>query len=107
LESVVTDVAANADDTNIVSWKVSGTRYDVDLHDIDGVEWRDIGRVTGLTQPAAMRQALVLKEFDCIGAFIWVWRRRAEPDLKYEDVLRSLTYRTFEPLEDEPTDPPA
>lgn len=93
-------------DTNIVSWVVSGTRYDVDLYDIDGVEWRDINRVTGVTQAAAMRQALIPKEFDCIGAFIWIWRRRSEPGLTYDEVLRSLTYRTFESVEDEPTGPP-
>jgi hypothetical protein len=81
-----------ADDTNIVSWQVDGKRYDVDLYDIDGVEWRDAGRATGMTQRQIMYQALVVKDFDAIGALLWIVRRRAESGLAYEDVLRGLTY---------------
>ena len=95
-----------AGDTSIVSWTVNGTRYDIDLHDIDGVEWRDINRVTGLIQTAAMHQALVVKEFNCIGAFLWIWRRRTEPELTYEDVLKGLKYRTFEKNDVGATSPP-
>jgi hypothetical protein len=95
-----------AGDTNIVSWTVDGTRYDVDLADIDGIEWRDITRTTGLLQTATLTQALIAKEFDCIAAFLWIWRRRTDPDLTYEAVLRSLKYRTFEKNEDEATSPP-
>ena len=95
-----------AEATSIVSWTVNGKRYDIDLHDIDGVEWRDINRVTGLIQTAAMHQALVVKEFNCIAAFLWIWRRRSEPDLTYDEVLKGLKYRTFERNEDEPVDPP-
>lgn len=93
-------------DTNVVSWVVNGVRYDVDLHDIDGLEWRDINRVTGLIQTAAMHQALIVKEFNCIGAFVWIWRRRSEPSVSYEDVLKTLSYRTVERAEDEATSPP-
>lgn len=96
-----------ADDTNIVSWEVSGTRYDVDLYDIDGLEWRDITRATGMTQAGVMRQALIAKEFDAIGALIWIWRRRTEPDLTFEATLKTLSYRTFTDAQDEePTSPP-
>lgn len=95
-----------ADDTNIVSWEVDGKRYDVDLNDIDGVEWRDITRTTGLIQTGVLTQALIAKEFDCIGALLWIWRRRSEPDLTYEQVLRGLSYRTAVRKEDEPTNPP-
>ena len=93
-------------DTNIVSWEVDGIRYDVDLNDIDGVEWRDITRAVGMLQTQVLQQALLAKEFDCIGALLWIWRRRGEPDLTYEDVLRGLSYRTFTKKEDEPTSPP-
>lgn len=95
-----------ADNTNIVSWEVDGKRYDVDLNDIDGVEWRDITRAVGMLQTQVLQQALLAKEFDCIGAFLWIWRRRSDPDLKYEDVLKGLSYRTFTAKEDEPSDPP-
>lgn len=95
-----------ARETNVVSWEVDGTRYDVDLYDIDGVEWRDINRVTGLIQTAAMHQALLVKEFNCIAAFLWIWRRRTDPDLTYEDVLKSLSYRSFTQKEDEASSPP-
>lgn len=82
-------------DTNVVSWVVDGKRYDVDLYDIDGVEWRDAGRETRLTQRQIMYQALVVKDFDAIGALLWIVRRRQEPELGYEDVLRGLTYLTL------------
>jgi hypothetical protein len=91
---------------NTVSWVVDGTQYDVDLHDIDGVEWRDITRATGLLQTAVMRQALIAKEFDAIGALIWIVRRRAEAGLTYETVLRTLSYRSFSETKEEPTSPP-
>ena len=96
-----------AGDTNVVSWEVDGKRYDVDLNDIDGVEWRDITRAVGMLQLQVLNQALIAKEFDCIGAFIWVWRRRSEPDLTYEDTLRTLSYSSFVQKEDGPTNPPA
>lgn len=95
-----------AGDTNIVSWTVDGTRYDVDLADIDGVEWRDITRAVGMLQSQVLQQALLAKEFDCIGALLWIWRRRTEPELTYETVLKGLRYRTFERNEDEATNPP-
>lgn len=107
-------------ETNVVSWVVDGKRYDVDLYDIDGIEWRDAGRETRLTQRQIMYQALVVKDFDAIGALLWIMRRRTEPDLAYEDVLRGLTYLSLrntagglvndEPGDDagdaEPADPP-
>ena len=80
-------------DTNIVSWAVDGKRYDVDLFDIDGVEWRDIKRATRESQFEVLRLALDEKDFEAIGALLWVWRRREEPDLTYETVLSGLTYR--------------
>lgn len=94
-------------DTNIVSWAVDGVRYDVDLYDIDGLEWRDITRATGLLQSTVMSQALIAKEFDAIGALIWIWRRRNEPDLSFETVLKTLSYRTVKDADGEPSDPPA
>ncbi len=93
-------------ETNIVSWVVDGKRYDVDLHDIDGVEWRDITKATGLLQVSVMSQALIAKEFDSIGALLWIWRRRSEPDLTFEDVLKGLTYRSLTDQEGAKADPP-
>lgn len=84
-----------AEDTNVVSWVVDGKRYDVDLYDIDGLEWRDACREARLTQRQIMYQALVVKDFDAIGALLWIVRRRAEPALTYDDVLRGLTYLTL------------
>ena len=96
-------------DTNIVSWEVDGKRWDVDLYDIDGIEWRDACRETRLTQRQVMYQALVIKDFDAIGALLWIVRRRIEPNLTYDDVLRGLTYLSLRntgggPLHADPDD---
>lgn len=99
-------------DTNIVSWQVDGKRYDVDLYDVDGVEWRDACRETRLTQRQIMYQALVVKDFDAIAALLWIVRRRTEPSLSYDDVLRGLTYLSLRntaggPIHSDPNDEPA
>lgn len=82
------------------AWTVDGVRYDVDFYDIDGVEWRDITKATNALQSQVMAQALYATEFDAVGAFIWIVRRRSEPDLKYEDVLKTITYRSLRRVDD-------
>lgn len=83
------------DRTNVVTWRIDGVDYAVDLYDIDGLEWRDAKRVTGLRQQEIVDRALGEKDWDAIAALIWVMRRREEPALAYEDVLKGLTYRAF------------
>ncbi len=78
--------------TNIVSWRVGDHRYDIDLFDFDGIEWRDAKRATGMTQPALLTSALLEGDFEATAALVWLLRRRSEPTLEYEDVLRSLSY---------------
>lgn len=81
---------------NVASWEVDGIRYDVDLLDIDGIEWRDITSVTRLLQSQVMGQALLANEFEPVAALLWIVRRRTEgKKLKYEQVLKGLTYRSL------------
>lgn len=94
-----------ADDTQHVAWTVDGVRYDVDFYDIDGLEWRDIGRVTKLLQTQVMAQAIYSTEFEAVAAFIWIVRRRTEPGLKYEDVLKTLSYNSLRRPDDEESEP--
>jgi hypothetical protein len=89
--------------TNVVNFRVDGVAYDVDLYDIDGTEWRDVKRATGMMRDELIVQAVTFKEFDCVAALLWIWRRRAEPELKYDEVLRALSLRAGLPAEgDEP-----
>lgn len=80
---------------NVASWEVDGVRYDVDLFDIDGLEWRDITSVTRLLQSQVMGQALLANEFEPVAALLWIVRRRVDKKVKYEQVLKSLTYRSL------------
>ncbi len=95
--------------TNIVSWQVGDVRYDVDLHDFDGLEWRAAKQATGSHQEQIVLDALRFGDFDAIAALIWLWRRRDEPSLTYEDVLASFSYRVgpkLLPPEDGDAGPP-
>lgn len=81
-----------AQKTNTVTWLIGDERYDVDLFDIDGLEWRDAKRATGMSQNAIVYSALDAKDFESIAAILWIWRRRTEPGLEYEDVLKGLSF---------------
>lgn len=80
---------------NIVTWVIDGQRYDVDLFDIDGVEWRDVKRATGMGQNQLVYLAVEQVDLEAVAGFLWIWRRRQEPDLKYEAVLKSLSFRSL------------
>lgn len=84
--------------TNIVTFTVDGVAYDIDLFDIDGVEWRDAKRASGMLQQEIIRQGLA-GELDAVAALLWVWRRRGEPGLTYEALLRSLSLKSGLPVE--------
>lgn len=77
---------------NVVTWLIGDKRYDVDLFDIDGLEWRDAKRATGMSQTAIVVNALDAKDFEAIAAILWLWRRRTEPGLEYEAVLKGLSF---------------
>lgn len=95
--------------TNIVTWDVDGTNYAVDLYDIDGIEWRDALRATEYdTQGDLIVAALTLKNFTAIAALLWIWRRRENKELTFDEVLGGLSYGSMmDPDEDETeTEPP-
>ena len=78
--------------TNVVTWVIDDKRYDVDLFDLDGLEWRDAKRATGMTQNQLVYLAVDQKDLEAVAAFLWLWRRRTEPGLKYEAVLKGLSF---------------
>ncbi len=90
--------------TNIVSWMVDGQRVDIDLFDIDGIEWRDAKRATGMTQGELVQNAIVANDIEAVGAFLWLFRRREDPKLEYETVLRSLTFGVLDLATDDDED---
>jgi len=79
-------------DTNVVTWLIGDQRYDVDLFDFDGLEWRDAKRATGMSQNAIAYAALNDKDFEAIAAILWIWRRRTESGLEYDTVLKGLSF---------------
>lgn len=98
-------MVAEEDRTHVAAWSVDGVRYDVDFDDIDGLEWREVTQRTRLFQSQLMAQALRFNEFEAVAAFIWIVRRRADPGVKYDDILKSLTYRSLRRLDDEEGEP--
>lgn len=95
-------------DTNVVTFAVGGKRYDVDLHDIDGVEWRDVRHATGMKAREVIRGALAMDDFEALAGLLWIWRRRSEPELAFIEVLSGLKFSEFGDAgeEEQEADPP-
>ena len=89
------DSARDSALTNIVGWRIEGRFFEIDLFDIDGLEWRDARRVTGLTREELIRRALEELDFEAVATFWWLARRRDDPELDHEAVLREVSYRSF------------
>ena len=83
-------------DTNIVTWVLGDQRYTVDLFDIDGVEWRDAKRASGMTQNQLVYLAVEQADLEAIAAILWIWRRREDPKLEYLAVLKGLNFRLLQ-----------
>lgn len=77
---------------NVITWLIGDARYDIDLFDIDGIEWRDAKRASGMQQGQLLALAVVEKDLEALAAILWIWRRRKEPKLEYEDVLKGLSF---------------
>lgn len=79
-------------DANVVTYLIDDQRYDIDLFDIDGVEWRDAKRAAGMSQNQLVYLAVEEKDLEAMAALLWIWRRRSEPALKYLEVLKGLSF---------------
>ncbi len=86
---------------------VDGQRHDIDITDIDGCEWAAVKKQTGL-KPKTVIEDAVDMDFEAVAALLWIVRRRTEPGLVYDDVLRSLSLKAFhaDGIEDGEADPP-
>ena len=79
---------------------VDGVPYVVETSDIDGLEWRDIKRETGMTPKQVIVQVAEL-DFEALAGLLWVVRRREEKGLPYEKVLAGLSASVLSKDEDE------
>ena len=77
---------------------------DVEFGDIDGLEWREIRKATGLKPQDAM---LAVGELDLevVGALVWVWRRRTEPDIGFDEVVKGLSLAAIREVDGSDTVP--
>jgi len=91
-------------DTSI-QLQVNGETVDLDVSDIDGVEWREVRKVSGF-RPKELFDAATEMDFEAFAALLWVVRRRKDPTLEYDTVLKSLTLSSFQAGDDEAVDPP-
>lgn len=86
-----------------------GKTYELDLMDMDGLEARAFREATGVPPSRAFNGDGALDELEVAAGIIWTVRRRTESSLTYDDVLKSLSYKSFTPADgtEEPPDPPA
>lgn len=77
-------------------WRINGELRVLDLLDIDGLEWRDAKAASGMSQAQLLSDAFVVPiEFEAVAAVLWVWERRETPELTYDQVLGSLSYKSL------------
>lgn len=84
---------------------VGGVAYLIEAADIDGLEWRDIKRATDGMTPKQVFQSAAEMDFEALAALLWVVRRREEPKLTFDAVLKTLSFAAMEIDEDTETDP--
>ena len=89
----------------------NGEKITIDSSDIDGVEWTQIKRVTaygdyrGMT-PLELFEAIQRSDMEAIAALMWTYKRRTNPTLPFEDVLRSVSLASFNVVDSEGEDTP-
>jgi hypothetical protein len=79
------------DDYPIIN--VQGTKYPLDYSDLNGLEWQEVKKLTGLTPIRAINECASM-DFEVIGAIAWIIIRR-DTDMTYEEVLESLSIKSF------------
>jgi hypothetical protein len=88
-----------------LKWK--GQAYKLELGEITGREDRDFRLAVGMTVVKAFdlvsKQELLLEP---IAGLLWLFARRDNPDLSYDDVLDSVTYADLAGDEEEEDEAP-
>tara|TARA_R110000787_G_scaffold117171_5_gene227715 strand:+ start:2624 stop:2899 length:276 start_codon:yes stop_codon:yes gene_type:complete len=74
----------------VIVVKIGEKTYHVDPTDINGLEWRDVKKETGLSVQEALEAASTL-DMEAMGAIVWIVARRENPDLTMDDILLELT----------------
>lgn len=81
-------------DLSTVTLRMGGIEATVDLRTLNGFEWRDIKRATGLHQYQVLA-GNTAGDFDCQAALMWVAIRRDEPNVTYDEVLAAFSYASI------------
>lgn len=77
-----------------VELTLDGEKIVVDPSDIDGCEWREVKKVTGL-RPKGVFEGAAEMDFEALAALVWVTQRRTDPGLDFEAVLKGLSLASF------------
>ena len=80
--------------------EVDGQKFILDFSDLDGLEWREVKKHTGMNAAAAIQAAGQL-DFEVLGVITWCIVKRDKPDIQLEDVLRNLNLRSLNNFGDE------
>lgn len=80
------------DVSNVVTVRFPGATLDVDLAALDGADWRDMKRATGLHDLQVVDDAVQWGDRDATAALAWVWMRRDAPELTFDAVLHFTHY---------------
>jgi len=86
----------NEEDYPIIN--VQGKKYALDYSDLNGLEWQEVKKMTGLAPIKAINECANM-DFEVIGAIAWIIIRR-DQDMTYEEVMGSLSIKSFQDQEE-------
>ena len=78
---------------------IGDNQYLMDYSDITGLEWKEIKKLTGLGAMEAIGQASML-DMEVLGALVFIFAKREDNKIKYEDILSQLTINSVKTQEE-------
>jgi hypothetical protein len=88
-----------AEETNYPVVIVNDHEYLIDYTDITGIEWREIKKITGLNSMEAIAQTSMM-DFEALASIVFIFAKREDKKIKYEDILANLTIASIKNEED-------
>lgn len=88
-------------DSPTVEITVDGKHYSIQFEDFNALDAKAFRQEVGTGLAAAFADS---PDLDTMAGLLWIYRRKTNPKLKFEDVARGLTYTSIEVLDAGETD---